>query len=98
MKHPSDLKNLVKVAVKKASEQGLLVVHMNPDDLNAISASEDGDLKAANTGKQIQFMADEKMVKGGLRIESAGETIDAGMDTQLSEIAKGLLQEAFHAN
>lgn len=95
---PQDIQIRVLEAIKKATDRQILVVHLHPEDLAKARETNDLALKSVHGVKQIEFLADDKIVRGGVRIESDTETIDAGLDSQLAEIAKGLLEEAYHAD
>ncbi len=95
---PEDVAFLVREAIRKASDKANLIVRLNPDDLNRVLEAGGAGLKGVAGIKQIEFLADESIMKGGVRLQSGSETIDAGLETQLAEIAKGLLEEAYHAD
>jgi len=95
---PEDVLFLVREAIRKASEKANLIVRLNPDDLNRVLEAGGGGLKSVPGVKQIEFLADETIMKGGVRLQSGSETIDASLETQMAEIAKGLLEEAYHAD
>jgi flagellar biosynthesis/type III secretory pathway protein FliH len=44
--------------------------------------------------KHIEFLADEKVIAGGVLIETNTGIVDARLETQLVEIAKNLLEVA----
>jgi len=94
---PAEIQMRVAEAVKRASDKSSLLVHLHPDDLARALEMDSASLRGMGGVKQIEYLADDKVVRGGVRLESASETIDAGLDTQLSQIVKGLLQEAYHA-
>jgi flagellar assembly protein FliH len=95
---PQDIQIRVLEAIKKATDRQVLMVHLHPEDLTKALETDSAALRSVHGVKQIEFVADDKVVRGGVRVESATETIDAGLDTQLAEIAKGLLEEAYHAD
>jgi flagellar assembly protein FliH len=95
---PEDIQLRVAAAVKRAADRSTLVVYMHPDDLSKALEMDSAALRSLGGVKQIEYLADDKMIRGGVRLESASETIDAGLDTQLSQVVKGLLQEAYHAD
>jgi flagellar assembly protein FliH len=94
---PDDIQKLVAAAVKRVADRSNLIVHLHPEDLARALEMDSASLRALGGVKQIEYLADEKMIRGGVLLQSTSETIDAGLDTQLSEIVKGLLQEAYHA-
>jgi flagellar assembly protein FliH len=93
---PDHITHMLRQAVRRLSDRSKLVVSLHPDDLEKVTqARADGALSFSGV-KQIEFLADDKMIQGGLRIQSAGQTLDASLDSQLSEIVRGLLEEAYH--
>lgn len=85
---------LLRQVVRRLNEKAKLIVHLNPSDLEkVVEAQTQGGLVLAGV-KQIEFLADDKMVPGGVRVVSGQETLDAAMESQLAEVAKGLLDEA----
>jgi flagellar assembly protein FliH len=95
---PEDVQKRVAEAVKRAADRSSLVVHLHPEDLAKALEMDSAALRALGGVKQIEYLADDKVIRGGVLLQSASETIDAGMDTQLTEVVKGLLQEAYHAD
>jgi flagellar assembly protein FliH len=90
------ISHLLRQAVRRLNERSKLLVTLHPQDLELVSqARADGALSFSGV-KQLEFVADEKMVQGGLRIQSGTQTLDATLDSQLTEIVRGLLQEAYH--
>jgi flagellar biosynthesis/type III secretory pathway protein FliH len=96
--NPSEIQARVAEAVKRAADRSTLSVYMHPEDLSRALEMDSAALRSLGGVKQIEYLADEKMIRGGVRLESASETIDAGLDTQLTQIVKGLLNEAYHAD
>jgi flagellar assembly protein FliH len=95
--NPAEIQVRIAEAIKRAADRSTLLVHLHPEDLARALEMDSASLRGLGGVKQIEYLADEKMIRGGVRLESASETIDAGLDTQLSVIIKGLLQEASHA-
>jgi flagellar assembly protein FliH len=93
---PEHIQNLLRQAIRKLSDKSILLVYLNPQDLERVTqARSDGLLKLSGV-KQVEFLADDKMVAGGLRVASGHQTLDAALDSQLAEICRGLLEEAYH--
>lgn len=95
---PDEIQARVAEAMKRASDRSTLSVHLHPDDLARALEMDSAALRSLGGVKQIEYLADDKVIRGGVRLESSSETIDAGLDTQLTQIVKGLLQEAYHAD
>lgn len=93
---PDHVIHLLRQAVRRLQERSKLIVTLHPDDLEKVSQARADGALSFNGVKQIEFLADDKMVHGGLRIQSSGLTLDAALDSQLTEIVRGLLEEAYH--
>jgi len=93
---PDHIENLLRQTVRLLSDKSKLLVTVHPDDLERVTrAQAEGKLDFQGL-KQIEFLADDKMVVGGMRIASGHQTLDAALDSQLAEISRGLLEEAYH--
>jgi flagellar assembly protein FliH len=90
------IQHLLRQAVRRLSDRSRLVVHLSPGDLEKVTQARAEGLLAFNGVKQIEFVADDNMVPGGVRIQSGTQTLDATLDSQLAEIVRGLLEEAYH--
>lgn len=93
---PDHIQNLLRQAIRLLADKSKLVVYLHPDDLERITQARAEGLLTLQGVKQIEFLADDKMVAGGLRIVSGNQTLDAAMDSQLAEICRSLLEEAYH--
>ena len=93
---PDHITHLLRQAVRRLQDRSKLIVTLHPDDLEKVSQARADGALSFNGVKQIEFLADDKMVHGGLRIQSSGLTLDAALDSQLTEIVRGLLEEAYH--
>jgi len=93
---PDHITNLLRQAVRKLADKSKLVVTLNPEDLERITQARADGLLSLPGVKQVEFLADEKMVPGGLRVTSGTLSLDAALDSQLTELCRGLLEEAYH--
>jgi flagellar assembly protein FliH len=93
---PDHITHMLRQAIRRLSDRSKLVVSLHPDDLEKVTQARADGALSFNGVKQIEFLADDKMIQGGLRIQSAGQTLDATLDSQLAEIVRGLLEEAYH--
>jgi flagellar assembly protein FliH len=93
---PDHITHLLRQAVRRLNDRNKLVVSLHPNDLELVTQARADGALSFNGVKQLEFLADDKMVQGGLRIQSAGQTLDAALDSQLAEIVRGLLEEAYH--
>ena len=78
---------LARVAVERLGARHGVTIRLNPDDV-AYAATRHGD---GWPGGGITVIADATIEGGGCRVESPVGTIDAGVDVQLDELARGLL-------
>jgi flagellar assembly protein FliH len=93
---PDHILHLLRQAIRRLAERSKLLVYLHPSDLEKVTnARADGLLNLAGV-KQVEFLADDGMVQGGVRIRSGNQTLDATLDAQLAEIVRGLLEEAYH--
>jgi len=89
------VQNLLRQAIRFLSDKSKLLVTLNPQDLEHITQAHADGLLNFQGVKQIEFLADDKIVVGGMRIASGHQTLDAALDSQLAEICRNLLEEAY---
>jgi len=93
---PDHVQHLLKQAIRRLADKSRLVVTLSPQDLEKVEqAKASGDLDLAGV-KQIEFLADERLLPGGLRVQSGKQTLDAALDSQLAELCRAMLEEAYH--
>jgi len=80
------LTKMAHVAIERLGESVVATIHLNPIDHEAISARRDESL-----GQSVQLVADPAVEPGGCLVRSAFGVIDAGIDTQVREVARALL-------
>jgi flagellar assembly protein FliH len=93
---PDHITHLLRQAVRRLADRSKLLVTLHPDDLERVTQARADGALSFNGVKQLEFLADDKMVPGGLRIQSGGQTLDGALDSQLTELVRGLLEEAYH--
>jgi flagellar assembly protein FliH len=93
---PDSVLNLVRHAIHKATDRSRLSIHLNPEDINKALLADESSFRLAEGVKQIEFLADEKVMPGGVLIETPSGTIDARIETQLEEVNKSLSDVAYH--
>lgn len=93
---PDHTLNLLRQVARGLAEKSRLQVRLNPEDLELLEKAQAEGLLNLQGVKQIEFLADDKIVAGGLRITSGYQTLDATLDSQLAELCRGLLEEAYH--
>ena len=67
-------------------ESVVATIHLNPADHEAITGRRD-----ASLGQAVQLVADPSVEPGGCLVRSAFGVIDAGIETQVREVARALL-------
>ncbi len=93
---PDHIQNLLRQTAQMLADQSKLQVFVHPGDLERLSQAQADGLLNLKRLKSIEFLADDKIVAGGLRVASGYQTLDATLDSQLAEICRGLLEEAGH--
>jgi flagellar assembly protein FliH len=93
---PDHILNLLRQVARRLADKSKLLVTVHPADLERITRAQAEGLLKIQGLKQIEFLADDKMVVGGVRIASGHQTLDAALDSQLGEISRSLLEEAYH--
>jgi len=80
---------MARVALDRLGESARVTVRFNPEDFEVIAA------RAANwAGSNVSVVADARVSRGGCRVESDLGVMDAGVDSQIQEIARALLGDA----
>lgn len=93
---PDHILHLLRQSVRRLADRSRLVVHLNPADLEKVTQARAEGLLGFSGVKQVEFLADENLLMGGVRIQSGTQTLDATLESQLVEIIRGLLEEAYH--
>lgn len=93
---PDHILHLLRQSVRRLADKSRLVVHLNPSDLEKVTQARSEGLLSFSGVKQIEFLADDNLLAGGVRIQSGNQTLDATLDSQLAEIVRGMLEEAYH--
>jgi flagellar assembly protein FliH len=81
---------IARVALDRLGETTQATVRLNPDDHAAAAAARASEWAAAH----VTVVADPRVPPGGCRVESDLGVIDAGVDAQITEIARALLGDA----
>ena len=78
---------MARIAIDRLGDHAAATIHLNPADFDAVSANGD----PAPHGGAVKMVADHQVTRGGCLIRSAFGVIDASIDSQVREIARGLL-------
>ncbi|MFC4103568.1 FliH/SctL family protein [Paenibacillus xanthanilyticus] len=81
-------------ALARRREQGVITLCVSPTQLNFIQAAREELHLAIDSQAELQIVPDVTVKDGGCVIRSAFGSIDARIDTQLSEIKRELMQLA----
>jgi len=82
--------NLAKV-LEMAHGGGQVIVNVNPDQLGALRKDFTELADALSLGGAVQLVGDKRVAPGGVVLSSRNGVIDATIETQLANIARGLL-------
>lgn len=86
--------SVVRAVLNKISNfENKLTIRVNPADQKLLETSLNNFFKPPIHLKDIIFQADDRICKGGCRLESESWTIDAALETQLQEIEAILKKE-----
>ena len=85
MMSPDVLGGVISVALDRIEEAGLLTLRVHPSFVDRIAQ-----YLSARTGRKVKVVADPSLPLGGSVFETEHGDIDAGLESQLSEIERGL--------
>lgn len=89
---PEIVADTVRALIEEAEDQGTLTVYLNPNDLEIVEKR--ADLTLGANGKHIALKADRDLERGGCRIESAVQRLDASIVTLFENLEQKLLGAA----
>jgi len=87
---------VVSVAARAMGQVGWcskLIVHVHPQDLEAIRLNRAELLAAAHTQADVEFVDDPSMTRGGCLVESEAGQVDASVESQLAALERALLED-----
>ena len=93
---PEIVADTVSALIEEAEEQRVLTVYLNPNDLEIVEKRADLTLPAK--GKHIALRADRDLERGGCRIESEVQLLDASIPILFENLEKKLLSAATSQN
>jgi flagellar assembly protein FliH len=82
---PEVLLIMARVAIERLGERAAAVVHLHPADHEAVMQAVPGRVGS------LQLVADPAVARGGCLIRSEAGLIDAGIDAQIRELSRALL-------
>ncbi len=86
---PEIVADTVSALIEEAEEHSTLSVYLNPNDLEIVEKR--AELTLGANGKHFVLKADRDLERGGCRIESAVQVLDASIATLFENLGKKLL-------
>ena len=77
---------MARVALDRLGEAAHITVRLSPDDFAVTGAAQMAQLAGSN----VEVVADARISRGGCRVDSDLGVLDAGIETQLQEVARAL--------
>ncbi len=74
------------LATTRGYRGGFFIIRVHPDDVAALEGARERLLQLNPSWEALQIVGDDRMARGGCRIESDFGTIDASLETQLKAI------------
>ncbi|OUM96982.1 MAG: flagellar assembly protein FliH [Thermobacillus sp. ZCTH02-B1] len=96
-RNPEWVIDLIRKALARRREQGIITLCVAPDQLAFVLAARDELEMAVDSQAELQIVPDPTVTDRGCVIRTSFGSIDARIDTQLEEIKKALLQAAAEA-
>jgi len=91
------LAGVVKAALAAVSERDEITVRLNPDDYILVTSNHEEYFRKELMTDRMRLKSDPTLAQGFCQIDSEMGTIDAGIDSQLNEIFRRLLDERTQA-
>ncbi|WP_458119182.1 FliH/SctL family protein [Paenibacillus sp. Z6-24] len=88
--------SLIKKTLSRKREKGLITLCVNPSQFDFIHAAREELVLAIDSQAELQILPDATVRDRGCVIRSAFGSVDARVDTQLTELKKELLRLALH--
>ncbi len=87
---PEIVADLTGELLEEIEQHGALTVYLNPGDLEIVEKK--AGLAPQTEGKNFALRSDAKLERGGCRVESAIQLIDASIETMFEKLEKELLE------
>ena len=87
------LSSVVQTAIGALSERCEITIRLNPDDYTLITNSPDDLFRKEVLTERMRLKSDPAVIQGGCQIDSEMGTLDAGIDAQLDEIFRQLMEQ-----
>lgn len=89
---PSIVGDIVQEAIRKVTDREEITVRVHPADLDFVLGRQDDYTRNIKGIRKLKILADNTMSPGGCVIETPNGTVDARIESQLSEIEQSLLE------
>lgn len=89
---PSIVGDIVQEAIRKVTDREEITVKVHPADLDFVLSRQDDFAKNIKGIRKLKILADNAVSPGGCVIETPSGTVDARIESQLSEIEQSLLE------
>jgi len=87
------LASVVQTAIAALSERCEITIRLNPDDYALVTNGPDDSFRRELLTERMRLKPDPLVLQGGCQIDSEMGTVDAGIDGQLDEIFRRLLEQ-----
>ena len=87
------LYNVVRAALSDLTERDNITIRLNPDDYILVTSGHDDYFRKELVTERMHLKSDPTVLQGCCQVDSEMGTIDAGIDAQLDEIFRRLLEE-----
>ncbi|GMV93215.1 MAG: hypothetical protein AMXMBFR82_29930 [Candidatus Hydrogenedentota bacterium] len=84
------VQNTIRAALKNVLDREHTVVHLNPEDLDALTEAGIDPVAMLSKYERLELAPDETVTRGGCVVESRTLSVDAQLDTQLQRIFEAL--------
>jgi flagellar biosynthesis/type III secretory pathway protein FliH len=84
----------VRAAIRQLRDRADLKIRVSPDDHALVREHKEEIMSSCDGIRNIEVIEDRRVGDGGCLIESAGGTLDARVDAQISEIERALMEAA----
>lgn len=87
------LHNVVQTAIGALSERSEITIRLNPDDYILTTSGPDDSFRKELLTERMRLKSDPAVLQGFCQIDSEMGTLDAGIDAQLDEIFRHMLEK-----
>ncbi len=91
---PEILTEMAKSLLSEVEENGILTVYFNPQDIEFMEKRADLDL--SSVGKRYVIKSDSSLDRGGCKVESTVQLLDASIESQFENLENYLLDSECH--